>query len=297
MNKKAIVWVGLFAIAVIALVGFGVVTTNQYQSSSAKISVTASFYPVYFFSQQIGGDKVNVVNITPAGAEPHDYEPTASDIVHIESSRMLVVSGAVEPWVASVTQNLDPQHTLVVTAAKDLTTRQLTEDGKTGVDPHVWLDPVLAQSMVQSILQGYEQIDPANTSYYQANAQALIAKLKDLDTAYRQGLADCQRKDIVTSHAAFGYLAVRYGLNQVPIAGLSPDAEPSEQQLASLAQFVKNNHVTYIFFESLASPKLSQTLAQETGAKTLELNPLEGLTSEELAAGKDYVTEMEQNLG
>lgn len=262
-----------------------------------KLQVTTSFYPLYFFAQQIGGDRANVVSITPAGAEPHDYEPSARDIAQIEKSKLLVLNGGnLEPWGDSIKENLDPAQTKIVVAGDGLANQQLAENGENSVDPHVWLSPPLAEQMVDKITQGFAQIDLVNASYYQNNAIVLKQKLQALDQEYAQGLGRCKQIDIITSHAAFGYLATTYHLHQLPIAGLSPDAEPSQQQIEWLANFAKQNNIQYIFFESLVSPKLSQALAQEIGAQTLVLNPIEGLGQKDLAGGKNYFTEMRQNL-
>ena len=141
-----------------------------------------------------------------------------------------------------------------------------------------------------------QKIDPQNMAYYTDRSSQLKLKLDELDMMYKQGLSSCQRRDIVTAHVAFGYLAEAYGLNQIAIAGLSPDEEPSPAKLAEVAQFVKVRQIKYIFFESLVSPKLAETIASETGTKTLVLNPLEGLTPEDLASGKNYLTVMKDNL-
>jgi len=264
---------------------------------SNKLQAAASFYPLYYFSQQIGGEKAKVINITPAGAEPHDYEPTARDLAQIENSKLLVLNGGgLEAWGYNITRNLNSKNTAIATVGEGLANRQITEEGKNISDPHIWLSPPVAREIVDKITQGFMQIDPLNKEYYQSNAGALKAKLADLDKAYRQGLSNCQEKNIITSHAAFGYLAAAYGLNQVPIAGLSPDAEPSSRQLVDMVKYAKANKVKYIFFESLVSPKLSETIAKEVGAKTLVLNPIEGLSEEEIARGKNYFTEMQNNL-
>jgi len=264
---------------------------------SSKLQVTASFYPLWFFSQQIGGEKATVINITPAGAEPHDYEPTAKDIAQIENSKLLIVNGAgLEAWGKNMQQNLHAKNTVILTVGEGLANQQVTEGGEHITDPHVWLSPPLALKIVDKIAQGFAQIDPMNTNYYQSNADTLKTELTNLDKEYRQGLSNCIEKTIITSHAAFGYLAAAYGLKQVSIAGLSPDAEPSAQQLAGIVKFAKAKKVKYIFFESLVSPKLSDTIADEVGAKTLVLNPLEGLSSEEISRGKNYFTEMRKNL-
>jgi len=296
MDKKIIFYfiLGIIFIGVLTLI-----VNNIYKptTQSNKLQITTSFYPLYYLSQQIAGDKANVINITPAGAEPHDYEPTAQDIAQIENSKLLVLDGTgLESWGSSIKQNLDPKNTTVLTVGEGLINQQVMENGQKVIDPHIWLSPPLVKQIVDKIAQAFIQIDPVNTSYYQANADALKTKLDSLDVQYKQGLANCAEKNIITSHAAFGYLATTYGLNQVPIAGLSPDAEPSPQQLADIVKFAKANNVKYIFFESLVSPKLSDTIATEVGAKTLVLNPIEGLTNDEIAQGKTYFTEMQNNL-
>jgi len=286
---------GLIFVGLLTIILNNIYKTPEVKSD--KIHVSASFYPLYFFSQQIGGDKADVVNITPAGAEPHDYEPTAQDIAKIENSKLLVLNGGgLETWGDDIKQNLESKNTVIVTTGEGLTNQQVVEEEENMTDPHIWLSPQLSKEIVDRITNGFVQIDPANKSYYQLHADTLKAKLDNLDKEYKQGMASCTQKNIITSHAAFGYLATAYGLNQVPITGLSSDAEPSPQQLADVVRFAKTNNVKYIFFESLVSPKLSNTIATEVGAKTLVLNPIEGLTNEEISQGKSYFTEMQQNL-
>ncbi len=287
-----VIFVGLASYTLKA--GFG---EDVNKIRAEKPRVVTSFYPLYFFTSQIAGDKATVYNITPSGAEPHDYEPTPQDIAKIEDGQLLVLNGGkLEAWGDKIKDLLKDANTKVITVGNDIASQTVVEDGDTIRDMHVWLDPALAKKEVAAIAQGLSAVDPVNASYYQSNAQALQANLNKLDMEFRQGLNSCQKKDIITSHAAFGYLAREYGLNQVSISGLSPDAEPSPQQLAVVADFAEKNSVKYIFFESLVSPKLSETIAHEVGAQTLVLNPIEGLSDEEIASGKNYFTEMENNL-
>ena len=296
MDKKYL----LGLIIGIVFVGILTLVINNAQKptvKSNKLQVTTSFYPLYFFSSQIGGDKANVVNITPAGAEPHDYEPTAQDIAQIENSKLLVLNGGgLEAWGDNIQKNIDPQKTTVVIAGQNLTNQKVLENEQNVIDPHVWLSPQLAKEMVDKITESFIAVDSTNTEFYQANANTLKTKLDNLDSEYKQGLSSCSEKNIITSHAAFGYLATSYGLNQVSITGLSPDAEPSPAQLADIVKFAKANNVKYIFFESLISPKLANTIATEVGAKTLVLNPIEGLSNDEISQGNNYLTEMQNNL-
>ena len=294
---RIVVIAGLLLLVVIFFVRYSRETPVQQQSIVKKVHVVTSFYPLYFFASRIGGDQVEVLNITPAGAEPHDYEPTPKDVARIEASDLLVLNGGgLEAWGKNITQNLDQKKTRVVTVGEFLTTAVIKEDGKTVPDPHVWLSPLLAKKMVDRIAESFVAADPAEAPYFYDNAEKLKKDLDQLDVNFRERLSNCSTKDIVTAHAAFGYLADAYGLRQVPVAGLSPDAEPSPRQLAEVTAFMKQNQVKYIFFESLVSPKLSETIASEVGAKTLVLDPIEGLSNQALGRGEDYLSVMRNNL-
>ncbi len=300
MNKqKRIVSVGLGGLLV-AFAVFVLAKSNLKPTApqtSPQIHVVASFYPLYYFAKQIAGSRAEIINVTPAGAEPHDYEPSVGDIAQIEKSDLLILNGGgLEIWADKISSMLKKKKIVVVDAAGDLITQEIEQEGTVVKDPHVWLDPVLAQKEVAKILQGLSTVDPVNKSLYEANTQQLTQKLQVLDQAFSAGLKNCQQKNIVTSHAAFGYVASRYNLKQVPISGISPDSEPTPKQLAGVAQFAKSHQVSYIFFETLVSPKLAQTLAQEVGAKTLVFDPLEGLTKEEENRGVDYFSIQNENL-
>lgn len=299
MEKKIIIYI-LLLLAAILLAYALVIRLYDSQATSenaGKLPVATSFYPLYFFASRIGGDKAAIFNVTPAGAEPHDYEPTARDLARIESSRLVILNGdGLEAWGQNIQANLNPQKTEVIIASQGLLTENLKSGGQETVDPHLWLSPPLAQKMIDNILRGFNAVDSKNKDYYTANAAALRLELEALDKAYRTGLDRCASRDIITSHAAFGYLAASYNLRQIAIAGLSPDTEPSPQELADISRFAKDNNIKYIFFESLVSPKLAQTIASEAGAETLVLNPLEGLSASSLAQGQDYLSEMRNNL-
>jgi zinc transport system substrate-binding protein len=244
--------------------------------------------------------------------EPHEYEPTPQDLIAMENAALIIVNGAgFAGWEEDVIQNMPPSK--VVVASEGLATlmgeaheeheeegehegKEEEEHKEEVIDPHVWLSPVLAQRMAERIRDGFIAADPGNEAAYRANASALVAELHSLDNAFRTGLAECARREIIASHAAFGYIAAAYDLEQEEISGLSTEEEPSPQQLVEVVRFAREHNITHIFFETLVTPELSETIAREVGAKTLVLNPLEGLTSEEIAAGKNYITEMQQNL-
>jgi zinc transport system substrate-binding protein len=297
MNKRALIVTEIIFFILIIVGVFIIFQIPKPATKSVKLQVMTSFYPLYFFIEQIAGDKADVVNITPVGVEPHDYEPTAQDMAQIENSKILVLVGlGFEPWGNNVRKNLQFKNTVIAFVGDEIMNQSEVGEKKNVIDPHVWQSPLMAKKIIDRITVNLMEVDSANSSYYQKNAAKIKTRLDELDTQYKEGLAHCAQKNIITSHAAFGYVAAEYGFKQVPIAGLSPDAEPSLRQLADIAAFVKANNISYIFFESLASPKLSEILASETGAKTLILNPIEGLTDEQISKGEDYFTEMQNNL-
>ncbi|HYM65253.1 MAG TPA: zinc ABC transporter substrate-binding protein [Candidatus Sulfotelmatobacter sp.] len=287
----------IFGIIILILLGFLFINAKNTSKPSGKIQVAASFYPMYFFASQIGGDKAQVFNITPAAAEPHDYEPTTQDVVRINQSQMLVLNGGkLEAWGDKIKDQLQGTRTLIITAGEGLANKQINENGQNIQDPHVWLDPILAKTEVERIEKGFEKIDPKDSIYFQNNASKLYRQLDGLDLEYKTGLKSCQKKDFITSHAAFGYLSAQYGINQIPISGVSPDQEPSAQTLAKISDLIKKEDIKIVFFESLVSPKLSQTIAAETGAKTMVLDPIEGISDNDLNKGQNYLTVMKSNL-
>ncbi len=293
MNIKNILIVG---IVILGLAGLFLINNKNFVQNSGKKQVTASFYPLYYFVSQIGGDKIDVKNITPAGSEPHDYEPTAQEIARIETSDLLVLNGSVEAWGNKIRNNLKDTNVRIVEAGGGLLTKEVTEEGEKMRDPHIWLDPQLAKKQAQKITEGLIAIDPVNKMVYQENLKSLDIKFDQLDHDYKAGLSNCTSRDFITSHEAFAYLAQRYNLNQVAISGISPDEEPSAQELSRVAEFARANNVKYIFFETLVSPKLSETIANEVGAQTLVLDPIEGISDDDVVLGKNYFTVMEDNL-
>jgi zinc transport system substrate-binding protein len=290
----------LLLVAFLALVISGaalLITRQQRRQSTDKLTVTASFYPLYDFARQVGSGRVSITNMTPAGAEPHDFEPSPKALADAQHSAVFIYNGgSLEPWVTGFLQ--DYRHT-TVKASDNINLHTITDEensGKQAQDPHFWLDPVLAQQIVMNIQAGLSKADPAGASTYETNAARYIAKLALLDKAFQNGLKSCQTRTIITSHAAFGYLGTRYNLHVFSIAGISPDEEPGAGKLAELSQLVKDQNIHYVFFESLASPRLADTIAAETGAKTLVFDPIEGLSDAQQKQGKDYLSVQYGNL-
>jgi zinc transport system substrate-binding protein len=259
-----------------------------------KIIVSSSFYPLAEFAKRVGGDKIEVVNITPVGVEAHDYEPTPRDVVAIRTSRLFLYQGAnFDPWAERVAKDISGSNIAVINMAENFDLINV-EAGKK--DPHFWLDPILAKKEVVIISDELKGIDPDNTSVYEENTQKFLASLDILDQTIRSGLSNCALSEIIVSHEAFNYFASRYGLHAISISGVSPDVEPSAQVLGEISKTAKEKNIQYIFFETLVSPKLAETVAKEAGIQTSVLNPVEGLTPDEVSAGKDYLSIMAENL-
>jgi zinc transport system substrate-binding protein len=289
MNRKILVTVLIFLLLLI----LGVLLPNKKASSpllpsNQKIKVAASFYPLYYFVSEVGKDMVDVTNLTPAGAEPHDYEPNAQDIAKLETTQLVVVNGVgLEPWWDKVRGDLQQ---------KKVKTLEVADGMVPLADPHIWLDPVLAKQEVIKITSTLSEVDPEHKMAYETNSKQLQEKLDALDVQFQESLSHCNQKNIIASHQAFGYLAQRYGLHQLAISGISPEQEPTPAELGKITQFAKNNKVKYIFFETLVSPRLAETLADEVGAQTLVFDPLEGVGPEDQAKGKDYFSVQKENL-
>lgn len=298
MNLRFIL--SVIAVIIVVMVISAAFASSHEPEAAGRVGVAASFYPLADFARQVGGDRVQVTNLTPVGTEPHDYDPSPQDIVKIEQAKVFIYTGAgFEPWAEKVVPELGDIAVVNASQGVELMPAGDEEAGRGSggftADPHFYLDPVGVQQIVRQIADALAAVDPANAAYYQENASRYDVRLAELDAAYRSGLASCVRRDIITSHAAFAYLAQRYGLTQVAIAGLA-DEDPSPARLAEIADLVRARNIKYIFFESLVSPRLSETIAAETGARTLVLNPVEGLTAEERAAGKDFIGLMRDNL-
>jgi zinc transport system substrate-binding protein len=261
-------------------------------AAPARLAATASFYPLYEFAVQVGGDRVAVRNLVPAGVEPHDHELTPRDIAGIHTSRVLIYNGAgFEPWVQRLLPQV-PARVVRVNASEGLPVRT----ARGAPDPHVWLDPILAQRQVDNIAAGLSRADPAGRPLYDARAAVYKGRLQALHARTQRALAPCRKRVFVASHDAFGYFAARYGLSAVTISGLEPETEPSPAKLREILRIVRQHDIRVIFYETLVSPRVAATIAREIGARTLVLNPIEGLTTAEIGQSKGYLSIMDDNV-
>lgn len=263
-----------------------------------KVHVVASFYPLAEAAARVGGADVAVENLTRPGAEPHDLELTTRQVDDLLDADLAVVMGrGFQPDVEDTADHRDGG-TVVALDALDLGTGQVAEEGHEGkgLDPHVWLDPARMRRLVEVVAAALAEAEPAKRRAFAQRAAAYEGELDALTGRYRTGLADCRSTTIVTSHAAFGWLAKAFGLDQESISGISPEQEPDPRRLAQLVDLVRDRHVTTVFTESLVSPKVAETLAREAGVRTAVLDPLEGLSKARVGAGDDYVSVMDANL-
>lgn len=268
-------------------------------TAQPKLNVVASFYIPYEFTKNVGGDRIEIKNLVPAGASAHDYEPTPADIKTVEAAQVFVYNGANmdDAWVKrllGVVKNRD--RLVVVEATKGLPLRKAPQGEEAfEFDPHVWLDPLLAGEMVKNIGKGLITADSAGRAVYEANARSYQSQLGALDGKIRLGLAQCRLRDLIISHQFLDYFAARYDLRAHALAGLEPE-EPTAQRLTELIELGKRLGIKYLFAERLEKPKALEVLARELGAKILTLDPIEGLSEEDEKAGKHYLAIMEENL-
>jgi zinc transport system substrate-binding protein len=264
------------------LVGVSLITAGAgcgagEEQAGGRLQVVAGSYPLAFAAEEIGGDTVEVENLTPPGVEPHDLELSARDVERIQSADLVLYLGngfqpAIEDAALRSAARVDLLDTLEL---------------RDGGDPHVWLDPLRYAQIGERLGRTLRREDAA---------AGFGERLQELDAEFRAGLADCERRTIVTSHEAFGYLAERYGLEQVGVSGVEPEAEPAPRDLEKIVDAVRESGATTVFVETLVSPELGETVAREAGVEVATLDPLEGLSDTAVAAGSDYFSVMRENL-
>ena len=291
--------------------------SSDNSHTEETIKVVTTFYPMYDFTKNVTQDLAEVSLLLPAGTEVHDFEPSAKDVAEIQEADVFIYnSEEMETWVPSLLDTIDLTEVLVIDASEGIALIENEaveehhdsdhehavhehdheeEHGHT-IDPHIWLDPVLAQEEVNTIKAGLIEADPENEENYEVNADTYNQKLEALDQEYKEAFQESENRTFVTQHAAFAYLAQRYDLNQVSIAGLSSEEEPSPSKLAELSQLVDQEGMEYIYFEDNSSSKIAETLANEVGVELALLSPLEGVSQSDQDAGVDYIEVMKNNL-
>ena len=318
MNLMRSRFLALMAITTLALsaCASGTPTTNTPASDAANTSsgsaaapgvtkVSVAFYPLEYAATKAGGDKVNVTNLTLPGQEPHDLELTPQQITSLEEADLVVYLKGFQPAVDKAVEQSGAKNKLDLSQVIQLhpATEDHDHDSDAGetedhdhgtTDPHFWLDPTLEAKAVDAIANELSKINADNKSTYETNAKNVTNDLTALDEEYKSSLTNCQVKTIITTHAAFGYLTERYGLEQIGISGLSPNEQPSPARIAKVQEEAKEHGVTTIFFETLTSDEVAKAIAGDLALKTAVLDPIEGITTE--SAGQDYPSVMKANL-
>lgn len=282
---------GIVAAVVVAAVSYYVGTTPA--PAGGRLGVVASFYPYQYLAQRVGGNLAEVASLLPPGVEPHDWEPTPAAIAQVQAADVFVFNGYDEVYLGPLFAELPADRPIRANTSAGLPVRT-TENGE--VDPHVWLDPVLAQQIVDAIEAAFTAVRPDSAATFRANAQQVRTELAAIHDLYVSGLERCSLHTIVTQHESYGYPSARYGLTAVAIQGLSPDVEPTPAQLAEIRAVINATGVRYIFYEELVDPAVAQTLAAETNTMTLVLSPIEGLSPEGAARGETYMSLSTRNL-
>jgi len=269
------------------------------QEDKGKLKIFTSFYPMYYITEQIVQDKAEIINMIPAGVEPHDWEPTLKMMAQLQESDIFIYNGAgMELWADRVIENMNTSRTKIVETSKglELISGEEDDDDHGDYDPHVWVSPMNLKRQALNVLNALIEKDNSNEEYYRANYDKLAARLDELDNDIREAAKGFKTNIIVTSHEAFGYFAKEYGLKQIPIRGISPQQEPSPAKLAEIVKICRDNNIRYIFVEKFVNPKYSETIAREIDGDVLTLNAAHGLTKEEMDKGMDYISIMYENL-
>ena len=285
----------LALVAALALAGCS--ESTPAASADGPLDVTAAFYPYAYLAERVGGDDVEVTSLTRPGAEPHDVELTPRQVGELGEADLVVLAEGFQPAVDEAVAQQAADRAFDAHSVEPLVEGYVPlEDGELepaeeGADPHVWLDPVRYAAIGRALAERLGELSPDRADAFAQRADALAAELTALDEELQAGLAQCERREIVTSHNAFGYLAERYDLEQIAVTGLTPEEEPTPRRLAEVARLAEQRDVTTIFFEELVSPRTAESLAREVGATATVLSPLEGPPEQ-----GDYFTAMRSNL-
>jgi zinc transport system substrate-binding protein len=292
--KKSPALLGALPLMLLAACG------SSANGDDGKTGVVASFYPFAYVAEQVGGAHVDVTNLTSPGVEPHDVELKPKQVSDVQDADLLIYEKHFQSAVDDAVDQADRSTKDVVDVASVVKLKPLQDGAEAEghdhgeADPHTWLDPENMVAVTKAVEAKLSAVDPDHASDYASNADNLVSELGNLGTEFSTGLKTCRTRTIVTSHAAFQYLATRYDLTQVPIAGIDPANEPSPAQLADITQLVRKEKITTIFTEELVSPAIANTIAEETGVTTATLDPIEGLS--DATKGQNYLTLMHKNL-
>lgn len=296
----------LFFIVLVAILIFGFLVFFPFRKNEEKnnneLRVVASFYPLAYFAEEITQGEAVITLITPDGVEAHHFEPTPGDLISIRNAQIFFFQGGgFDPWAETVASQIPRREIRIINMIEEIKKEnelvKVSSDGEEDlIDPHIWLDPTSAIKEVEIIRNELKISDPSKATMYEKNANHSIQALKNFDQEFERGLKNCQLREIVVSHDAFGYLAKRYQFSLIPLMGLSPEEEPSLERLSEVVKEMKEKNIEWFFVEPLSEEGIENTLQNETGAQSLILHPIETLTLEERREGKNYFSLMRENF-
>ncbi|MET3729112.1 zinc transport system substrate-binding protein [Fictibacillus halophilus] len=293
-------------------------STSDNKDGTLKIYTT--MYPLEYFTERIGGKHVEVSSIIPPGADAHTYEPSTKKMVEMTEGDAFVYNKLEsDEFSSSVADTLKEEDMPIIDGAKGISYHESAEhEGEShateeeheddhahekeehhdhgSLDPHIWLDPVLAQEIADNIYEGLAKLDPDSKDEFKKNHEALITDLKELDSSFKSKVKNAPKNSFIVSHAAYGYWSERYGLEQIAISGLSPSHEPSQNQIEKIIENAKKEKNNYILFEENVNNKVAAMIKKEVGAETMTLHNLETLTKDDIKKERDYLSIMNQNI-
>jgi zinc transport system substrate-binding protein len=289
----------LVAVIIVATITGLYISNNTKTKSSSALTVLATFYPLYDFAQNVGGNKVNVSLLVPETVDVHEFEPTPSSIAEVASANVLIYNGAgLEPWIGDVVSAADNPNLIQVDSSNGIqflpVPAAFQKDNRT-VDPHIWLDPLDAKQQVNNILQGLIKADPADSQYFTQNANAYDTQLDNLNALAINATTNTATKVFITFHEAFAYFAHQYNVTQLSISGPFEE-EPTPTDIQNVITAINQNHLKYVGYESLENPAISQSIGSQTNATLINMNPIEGLTAAQKTAGDTYIILMKQDI-
>jgi zinc transport system substrate-binding protein len=295
----------ILPIIIVLVVFFGIYFLEKEEQEEREVSIAVSFYPLFDLASHIGGERVDVINLTPPGVDPHEFEPSLKDMAKLEGVDIFLYNGGgLDPWAEKKEEELKEKGVIVLKMSSFFNLHENDghyheeedDDHYHQEDPHFWLDPLMMKEMAEIVFENLVKIDKEGEEYYKKNRDSLFLLFEELDEDYKGGLDDCFLDSVVISHASLHYLAERYGFEMIAISGISPIEEPSAKKMAEIASMIEEKEIKHIFFETTIPSTLSKTIAEETGAKTLVFNPVASLTKKEIEEGKNYFSVMKENL-
>ena len=302
MKRPYVLLIGIAMVALVALSGVYLYSRQVHvvEPAGGRIRVLATFYPVYDFAANVGGNRISLSLLVPETVDVHAFEPTPQSIQEVATANVLIFSGAgLEPWIPQVIAAAGNPGLVLVDSSQGISLLPVPSQFQRGnrtVDPHIWLDPLLAKQQVTNILNGLIKADPNDQEYFTSNAEKYIAKLDALNSEISDVAAHAKTRYFVTFHEAFAYFARRYNLTQISIAGPFEE-EPTPGDISNVVATINGYRLCYVGYESLENPSISQSIASQTHATLILMDPIEGLSQSDQAAGKDYLTKMQDDLG